>query len=72
MQVSSEEIYQNSLKADLSNVKRGQIVGAHMSGTGVTKAAELFGVARNTVLKVMTAFEKERKPFSLKQNSGRK
>ena len=51
--------------------KRGQIVGAHMAGACITKTAELFGVARNTVLKVMTAFEKEEKTSSLKQNSGR-
>ena len=47
--------------ADLSDFKRGQIVGA-----------EYFSVARNTVSKVMAAFEKEGRTFSLKQNSGRK
>ena len=40
-----------------------------MAGTNITK---LFGAARSTVLKVMTAFEKEGKTSSLKQNSGRK
>ena len=43
--------------ADLSDFKRGQIVGARMTG-------ELFGVIKSTVLNVMTS--------SLKQNSGRK
>ena len=42
--------------ADLSDFKRGQIVGVHIAGASVTKTTELFGVARNTVLKVMTAF----------------
>ena len=43
-----------------------------MAGACVTKFAELFGVANNnTILKVMTAFEKEGKTSSLKQNSKR-
>ena len=57
---------------DLSDFKRGQIVGARMAGSSVTKTAEVFGVARSTISKVMTAFEKEGKTSSLKQNSRRK
>ena len=57
--------------ADLSDFKRGQNVGARIAGASVTKTAELFGVTRSTVAKVMIAFEKEGKTFSLKQNSGR-
>ena len=56
----------------LSDFKRDQIVGAHMASASITKTTELFGVARSTLLKVMTAFEKEGKTASLKQNSGRK
>ena len=52
--------------ADLSDFKRGQIVGARMA-----ENAELFSVARKTASIVMSAFEKEGKAFSLKQNSRR-
>ena len=44
--------------ADLSDFKRGQIVGARVAGASVTKTAELFGVARNAVSKVLISFEK--------------
>ena len=57
--------------ADLSDLKRGQIVGARMAGASVTKTAELFDAATRTVSKIMTAFEKEGKTCSLKQHSGR-
>ena len=46
---------------DLSDFKRGQLVGACMAGTNMTKITESLGVARSTVSKVMTAFEKEGK-----------
>ena len=58
--------------ADLSDFKGGQIVIASMVGVSITKTSELFGVARTTVSKVMTSFEKEGKTSLLKQNSGRK
>ena len=49
---------------------KDQIVGALMANASVTKMAELFGVAKSTISKVMTAFEKGK--TSLKQNLGRK
>ena len=47
--------------ADLSDFKRSHIVGARMADARETKPAELFGVARSDISKVMTTFEKEGK-----------
>ena len=47
--------------ADLSDFKRGQIVGARMVGISVTKTVQLFCISGGTVSKVMIAFEKGKK-----------
>ena len=47
--------------ADLSDFKRGQIVGACMVGTSVIKTVQMFGISRGIVSKVMIAFKKEKK-----------
>ena len=73
LQISLEEIHQNSLKWQIyQTLKRGQIVGARMAGASVTKTAELFGFTRSTISKVIKIFEKEGKISLLKQNSWRK
>ena len=53
--------------ANLLQFKRHQVVGARMAGARIPTTADLFGVVRITVSKIMTAFEKERKT-SLKKN----
>ena len=58
--------------ANISDFKRGQISAARMAGANVTKTAKLFGIAKCTILNVMTSFGTEGKHSSLKQNSRRK
>ena len=58
--------------ADLSDFERGQTFSACMAGASVIKTVELFGVASSTVSKIMTAFGKKGKTYSLKQNIGKK
>ena len=58
--------------ADLSDFKKGQIIGAHMVGTSVTKTVQMFNISRSTVSKIMIALEKEKKNVSIKHKSGQK
>ena len=57
--------------ADLSDFKRGQIVGTRMASASAIKIGELFSVARSIVSREMTAFEKEGKTWKTLEKSER-
>ena len=54
----------------MSDFQRGQIVGACLAGTSVTKQATSLGVSRAAVAKVMVAYTNHGKTSSAKRNSG--
>jgi transposase len=56
---------------DLSDLRRGQIIGECLAGASVTKMATLFGVSRAAVSKVTTAYTNYGKTPSAKRNNGR-
>ncbi|GFW54956.1 transposable element Tcb1 transposase [Trichonephila clavipes] len=57
---------------DLSEFKKGMIVGMRCAGCSVTETAIYLGRARSTVSAVMTAYKKCENVLSGKHNSGRK
>jgi hypothetical protein len=61
----------NRKMGDLSNIERGQIVGARLTGASVTKT-DILGVTRAKISKVMSAYMNHGKTTSVKGNSGRK
>jgi hypothetical protein len=57
---------------DLSDFERGQIVGARLTGTSVTKTATLLRVSTAKISKVISAYTNHVKTTSAKRNSRRK
>jgi len=57
---------------DVSDFQRGQMVGARLTGTSVTKMLTLLGVSRPTFSKVMTTYTNHGKTPSAKRNNGQK
>ena len=53
---------------DISEFKRGQIVGAHLAGTSVTRTASLCGVSRATGSRVRSAYHLEGQTTSNRSN----
>ena len=47
--------------SDFSDFKRVQIVDSRMVGASITKTAQMFGISKGIVSKVMIAFENENK-----------
>jgi len=56
---------------DLSDFQRGQIVGAHLVGSSLTKTATLLSASRAAVFKVMAAHTNYGETSSTERNSGR-
>jgi len=57
---------------DFSYFQRGQIDGAHLAGTSVTKTATLLGASRAAVSKVLTTYTNHGRTSSATRNRGRK
>jgi transposase len=64
-------VSENRKIGDLSDFERRQIVGARLDGASVTITATLFGMSKETVFEVMSAYTNDRKT-SAKMDSGRK
>nr|XP_015921838.2 uncharacterized protein LOC107450538 [Parasteatoda tepidariorum] len=58
--------------SDLSDLKRGKIIGARLAGASVSRATELVGVSRTTVSRTLSTYTELGKVSSARHNSGRK
>ncbi|GFX78134.1 HTH_Tnp_Tc3_2 domain-containing protein [Trichonephila clavipes] len=57
------------IMSDIFDVKRGIIIGVLLVGASLSRTANLAGVSKTTVLKVMTAYTNLVKMSSAKHNS---
>ncbi|GFW70808.1 transposable element Tc1 transposase [Trichonephila clavipes] len=62
----------SGIMCDLSDVKRGMVIGARLSAASMSRTFNLLGVLRTTVPRVMTDYTNLGKVSSAKPNSGRK
>ena len=56
---------------DLTDFQRGKIAGARMTGNTIAETAQLLGISRSTVSKVMAAHKKDSKDSSTTPKSSR-
>ena len=55
---------------DLTELEKGQIVGARIVGASVTKTADVLGFSRAIISRTMTEFKKHGKTSSNRNNYG--
>lgn len=61
---------QRDIISDLSDVQRDMIIGTCLAGASLSRTANFMVVSRNAVSRVMTAYRKLGKVYSVRQNNG--